>query len=296
MSTKRKKIIFIIILTTIFFIMYNLNSKTALSLDDYPYHFTFSRMPNENTKRITNPIQIIPSMVTHWKTWGGRVVNHSLLQFTFMLGIKFFNIINSIFFILYIILIYKYINSKDKYNIPLLLCILSFVILFVPTPNYTIMWKSGSANYLWPSILILCMAIIYKKHFDNENDIKDNTKNTILLFLFGLVAGCTNENVGCSLILLEFIYMIGYKCKYKKIPKWAFSTITSTTIGYLLLIMAPGNYNRIEILDLKANLTISKIFNNFFFLTKSCIEELFHTFLLLIIVIILIPNRKKFVI
>lgn len=89
MNDKKRKIIFFIVMIITFIGIYILNSKTHLAADDYAYHFTFSRMPNEQTKRITNPIQIFPSMVNHWKTWGGRVVAHFLLQFSLMIGVTF---------------------------------------------------------------------------------------------------------------------------------------------------------------------------------------------------------------
>ena len=172
MNYNKRKVIFFIVIIITFIGIFILNSKTHLVVDDYAYHFTFSRMPNEQTKRITNPIQIIPSMANHWKTWGGRVVVHSLLQFSFMIGIPFFNIINSIIFILLGYLIYKHVNSKIKYNYLILIFIYSMIFLFSPSPATTLMWKSGSANYLWTTFLVLCMSLIYKKHYDDKNNIK----------------------------------------------------------------------------------------------------------------------------
>lgn len=78
-------------------------------------------------------------MVNHWKTWVGRIVIHFLLQFTFMIGIPFFNIINSIMFILLGYLIYKHVNPKEKYNFFILIIIYSMIFIFAPSPATTLM-------------------------------------------------------------------------------------------------------------------------------------------------------------
>lgn len=58
-------------------------------------------------------------------------------------------------------LIYKHVNSKVKYNYLISIFIYSMIFLFSPSPGTTLMWKSGSANYLWTTVLILCMSLIY---------------------------------------------------------------------------------------------------------------------------------------
>lgn len=295
MNNNIKKIIFFLVIIFTFIGMYILNSKTHLAADDYAYHFTFSRMPNEQTKRITNPIQIFPSMANHWKTWGGRVVVHSLLQFCFMIGIPFFNIINSIMFILLGYLIYKHVDSKVKYNYLLLIFIYSMIFLFAPTPATTLMWKSGSANYLWSTVLILCMSLIYKKHFDDEKNIKDSNKNMILIFLYGLITGCTMENTGCALIILELLYIIYYKKKHKHIPKWAISGLIGTIIGYTFLMIAPGNYVRKNTMYDQVTINIKYLIHSFSNLSFFTIMYLYEVILLIFISIIVnIIYTKKF--
>lgn len=175
MNNKKKKTIMILILIIVFIGIYILNNKTLLVSDDYPYQFIFTgRYPNNNTQLISNPLQIFLSMKNHWLLWGGRVSVHYFLQFAFMLGIPFFNILNSFMFVLLGWLIYKHINNTKEIKISLLLLIYSLIFLFIPQPGSIIMWKSGSANYLWASVFILFMTLIYKKHYDNSKNIKDN--------------------------------------------------------------------------------------------------------------------------
>ncbi len=243
---KNKKILFYLVIICVFILIYIFNSKTLLAVDDFVYPFKFSRMPNSNTKLISNPIEIFSSMATHYKIWGGRVVSHFLLQLVFSIGINFFNFFNSIMFVLLGIMIYKFINIKDKYNIIILFFIYFMLYSLIPSPATTIMWKSGSANYLWLTVLVLGICYIYKKYYDNDNYIKCNMLNNILLFIYGLLCGCSNENVGCAVIVLEILYIIGYKKKYNKIPIWAILGLVGTIVGYLFLVLAPGNFIRVD--------------------------------------------------
>ena len=247
MKKKINVIILVIILLFVFGFIFVLNHNTEFVTDDFIYQFVFEgRYPSPTTRLLSNPFEIFGSMANHWSMWGGRVTVHFLLQLAFLLGRNFFDVFNSIMFVLLGILIYLHIDSKRKLNIPLLITIYAVVFLFVPQPGSTIFWKSGSANYLWSSVLIMIMTLIFKKHFDNENSIKDNNKNSILLLIYGLLIGCANENTGCALIVSILIFIAFYKIKYNKIPKWSYFALGGTVVSYLFLLVSPGNYLRTE--------------------------------------------------
>ena len=292
MNNKTKKLIMILILTSVFGFIYILNSKTWLVSDDYPYHFTFSREPNINTKFITNPIEIFGSMKTHWLTWGGRVTVHYLLQFSFMIGVNFFNIINSLMFILLGFLIYKHINNTKEIKLSYLILIYATIFLFVPQPASTVMWKSGSANYLWSAVLILSMTLILKKHYDNKNSFKDNWLNVILLFPLSLIVGCSNENTGCALIIVEILFLIAYKKKHNSIPKWAKMALLGTIIGYIFLVSSPGNLKRTDIMYPNISYSIENIFEYILKITRLTYTYLKEIIITVIITSVIIYKEK----
>ena len=291
MNRKRKKLLFFMIMISVFGFMYILNSKTMLVSDDFPYHFIFQRHPDGNTKLITSPLEIFGSMATHWKIWGGRVSVHALLQLTFMFGTNFFNIINSVMFVLLGILIYKHINNTKEIKLSWLVTIYAVIFMFVPQPASTIMWKSGSANYLWSSVLILCMTLIFKNHYDKEK-ITDNILNMILLFPFGLIVGCSNENTGCALILVEILFLISYRIKYKHIPKWAKTALIGTIIGYLFLVASPGNYKRSDIMYPNVGYSIENLFDYTLKITRLTYTYLKEIVIALVITSVLLYKEK----
>ena len=184
MRSKYKVLILILVLLSVFGFVLVLNYNTSMVSDDYIYHFVFeNRMPTSETRRLTNVFQLFPSMANHWRLWGGRVTVHFLLQFCFLMGDGFFNVFNSIMFIVLGLLIYKHIDNTKDIKIPLLISIYAAIFLFVPQPGATIFWKSGSANYLWASIMILIMTLIYKKHFDDKENIIIGTIISYILLL-----------------------------------------------------------------------------------------------------------------
>ena len=245
MRSKYKILILILVLLSVFGFMFVLNYNTSMVSDDYIYQFVFeNRMPTSETRRLTNVFQLFPSMANHWRLWGGRVTVHFLLQFCFLMGKGFFNVFNSIMFIVLGLLIYKHIDDTKDINIPLLISIYAAIFLFVPQPGATILWKSGSANYLWASIMILIMTLIYKRHFDSNEKIKNTNLNAILIFLYGLFVGCSSENGVIALIITQILFMLAYKIKYNKIPNWAYAGLIGTIISYILLLASPGNYIR----------------------------------------------------
>lgn len=245
MRSKYKVLILILVLLSVFGFVLVLNYNTSMVSDDYIYHFVFeNRMPTSETRRLTNVFQLFPSMANHWRLWGGRVTVHFLLQFCFLMGDGFFNVFNSIMFIVLGLLIYKHIDNTKDIKIPLLISIYAAIFLFVPQPGATIFWKSGSANYLWASIMILIMTLIYKKHFDDKENIKNTKLNAILIFLYGLFIGCSSENGVIALIAIQILFMITYKIKNNKIPMWAYTGVLGTILSYILLLISPGNYIR----------------------------------------------------
>lgn len=288
----KKYIIFMTLIIT-FLLMLILNSKTLMVSDDYAYQFLFAgRTPSANTKPISNLFEIITSMINHWKLWGGRITPHFLLQLAFMIGINFFNIVNALMFVFLGLLIYKHVNNSKESRPFLLILIYAITFLLAPQPGSTLMWKSGSANYLWSAVLILIMTLIYKKH-DDFNNIKDNNINMFLLFLFGLVVGCCNENSGCALIITQMIFIFVYKYKYKRIPRWSISGLAGTIIGYIILIASPGNYIRALLMYDSKTFKIEEIFKDFLQLSALSYTYLRAIIILTVITTVIIYKKQN---
>lgn len=233
-------LIFFSIIGVNFFLIYLLNINTHLTADDFCYSF----INNSNT-RVSNILDIINSQITHYFNWGGRSVVHFLAQLFLLIGKPIFNIINSIAYIAFILLIYHHRNNIKSYNSILFVFINLLVWFFIPTFGQTILWLTGSCNYLWGSLLILCMLVIYRKHYIKKC-VKDNIINCILIFLLGILAGWTNENTAAGMIVIIISYLFLYKRNYYVIPKWSIIGLIGSIIGFVVMILAPGNFIRAD--------------------------------------------------
>lgn len=216
-----------------------------------------------------------------YMTWTGRSVNHMILRI-FMTGDKWiFNIFNSLAFVALTLFMYYNIENKKKYDVFAYLLINLFIWTFAVSFAQTILWETGACNYLWGSTIIMgyisAMRYCIKSDYYGVSQIAP----AVGLFLLGTAAGWCNENTSGGCILLVGIWIGCYIWKNRKVRVWMLSGIAGNLIGFLFMILAPGNANRQQYLEeehtglmalvsrwLKCNLAIRE---HFFILIAICI-------------------------
>lgn len=225
-----------------------LNFHTDYTSDDFKYHFLYDTLhtPHEGTKRISSLWDVIISQINHWKICNGRVVAHGLLQTILPFGKVFFRIFNSLAYSALGFLVYK--HASFKRSDPFLLCIIYILMwFFIPQYGLTVLWASGAANYLWCAAIILAYLLPYRKYALSDNGKPDDsTKNLVIMSVFRLFAGCTSENTGGGLVLMCMLFVILYKIKGLKIPRWSLAGILSSAAGAFVLISAPSSGNKLS--------------------------------------------------
>ncbi len=274
---KKNKIIiisFLIIYLGVFIICkYNMFAQ-----DEYNYsHIAWTN------QKLSSFSDIIKSQAEIYKNWSGRIPVLGMVQVFLYIGKTFYDFINPLVFILFIVLVIKAANVKiDIKNV-------FFVLLFSVFGAYKFwekyIWISGSLNYLWPVTLML--FVIYYFYNIIINDKKLNAFSTITLFVISFFAGWSHENV--AFVLGSFIIFI---CLFniKKILSLNTGTkIKLTTsillfgIGAILLIFCPGNFGRMG--NTERNITLLPILKN--------ILALYKIIILYIATIIILTKSKK---
>ena len=233
---KNKLLIFTVV--TIFISMLLLNFITPLIMDDYNYSFGLNG-------RISNLKDIFEYQIWFYFNWGGRNIAHTIAQFFLMNNKIIFNIFNSIVFIILLLLILNFSNfNRTEVKNKFLYLILIYFILWFNTPAYgqSFIWLTGSANYLWTSVIVLLYTLIFINLDENK---KYNKLQIFGLSILGLLAGWTNENTGASLIVMLAVYLFIQKIiEKRKLNKIHIFAFTSSIIGFIIMIIAPGNYER----------------------------------------------------
>ena len=229
--------------TTLFIVfisMLILNFLTPLIADDFSYSFCLGG------KRVQNLNDVFNYQIHHYFTWGGRSIVHGIAQ-TFLIFPKYvFNIFNTIIYVLFTCLIYKHIVGKEKIYNPILYIFINLLLWFgLPVFGQNVLWLIGSCNYLWGTTIVLLFLLPYRFTIDNDKASKSIIK-AIIMFILGIIAGWTNENTAVAMIFLILLYGV-YKVYFKsKLSIWNITGLIGAIVGFLAMILAPGNRIRSE--------------------------------------------------
>lgn len=238
-NKRRYSILWAITLSVCFALLLFLNILTPLISDDFAYLFIYGEQA-----RISSLGDIIQSQVNHYHMWGGRSVVHFIAQVLLMLPSFVADALNALIYIGYVYLIYCHIKGRGNSSISLFLLINLAVWFLQPVIGDTILWITGSANYLWGTAFILMFLLPYRLY----QGIGSTRLKLVLLsaglFFFGIIAGWTNENTAGAMLLIAILFLCYYRSWGWKIPVWGVSGLIGGMIGFSIMILAPGNFER----------------------------------------------------
>lgn len=283
----KKKII--MLLFFIFLLMFLLNYLTPLLADDYSYSVSNSYETSDHYEKLKNFGDIINFQYNHYLKWGGRSVAHFIAQiFLVLLGKNLFNVCNAIIYTFLVYFIYKNATLNQKKEKPILLIVINFLLwAYIPAFGQTILWLTGSCNYLWTTTMILGFIYLIR-----SQKLKDNILWCILLFLFGIITGWTNENTSFGLITILLSNLVIQKIRKKNIKKYQITSLIGTIIGFVILIAAPGNYVRSANFQDSTPFLI-KIISRIVGCTNGLYSQLFPLIIFIIIAITILKYKNQ---
>lgn len=120
----------------------------------------------------------------------------------------------------------------------------------------------------------------------------------ILWFLYGIIAGWCNENTsGMGILVCCLLTLYEYK-RHNKIYRWQIFGIIGAVLGFVLMILAPGNYARADAFDVPSN-PIKRLIEGFIradektFMAEGIYGVIFFLFLFTYLFMIIIPTIDK---
>ena len=242
------------ILFLIFLIMFGLNYLMPLCYgDDYVYAFIwpgqsmYIPLP-ETVERISGFYDIIVSQWSHYLTGNGRAPAHLLVQFFMWQDKQLFNILNSLVFVILILEIYWAANKGEVTlnNISAVILCVIFFSIWAFTVNFAgvFLWLSGACSYLWMQALLLSFLILYiHKYYRMNIRLFQSCMAKYFVFAWGILAGWTNENTVCWIILVLGLWLLKNR-KREGVETWMWYGLLGLCVGYMLLVFAPGNVTR----------------------------------------------------
>ena len=240
------KLIFLFTLALLVFtIMYKACMLYPLYADDWNYSYIWL-----SDEKVMNLSDIIQSQYNHYFTWGGRSIVHFIAQALLMLDSKIAtSLLNAFIFTSLTVLIHK-LSFNDKESSSSIIYISSYILvvslLWMCTPalSSVTMWITGSANYMWGSFIVLLFIYPYIKYLDKK-EYKDSKYLKIMMPIGGLIAGWCNEATSLSTLLFLLVYILLLK-KRNIAKRWMYLGLIGFFIGSSIMLLAPGNYIRLN--------------------------------------------------
>ena len=238
-------------------------------------------------EKISSIGDIIESQIWHYFNWGGRSINHALLQAVLASGETGAAILNTL---AALILGFAICFAAKVKNPLFYLLAEACIIAFNASIFFSMFWESGSVNYLYSSSWILFYMAIVLKTLDSDLVSSSSKKSNISEILkciwiipLSLIAGWSTENMGPSCFVLTVFAIVFLLIKKKKVPFFLFEGALFTLLGSVLMILAPGNFVRNQFVEKTDLVTLinSRIDS---FLLSNC-EFLFPTFFFAIIIL-----------
>lgn len=236
---KRRYPIFLALASTVvlfstFMFMLNLNQFSGYTGDDFLYHFVYAgAWPTEHLRPYHNLWDFVSAVYTHMSIWNARMTSIIFEIFAMQLPKGIFNIFNAAIYALVGLLLNILVSGRSAIFKPLHL-LLTFLLMwfFIPGMGSTVLWASGTANYLWPTVIIIAFFLPFRFN----KDIKKRSLS-FGLFLLGILAGFTNEVGGATAILVAVLFMV---YNFRKSPSEGILTqaygVLGAIIGFVLQV------------------------------------------------------------
>lgn len=230
-----------------------------LSHDDFAYAFIWDGEHGGNLdamqvgspeveyrERVSSLADIFDSMASYYFTWSGRIFANGLAQLFVWLGKPSFDIANTIMFILLVTVVINLANTWLKMSRAALAWI--FFSLFILSAAFvtSMLWLTGSCNYLWMSFFQLLFLTPYVKAL-RSHDPGSSPLKVALMFLLGLLAGWSNEAGALATICLT-AFLVQRSKAQGIFRTWMATGLAASIVGCAFMLFAPGNFVRLEVL------------------------------------------------
>ena len=223
--------------------------------DDYSYKFIWDGAGKGNLINGIDPNRLQPvesvadifiSQWQHYFSWGGRTISHIFVQFFVWQEKFFFDAANVLVFAALVILLFKVGTglSLREMNKSYLLLILAGIYFCAPSLIITTIWLTGTCNYLWMCTLIILFLLPFAEVYRHKNFVLGHK---CLIPILGLIAGWSIEPGAAVTIFITFIFLMHFK-REKNLQPWMRIGFIFLLVGFAILILAPGNLHRADLI------------------------------------------------
>ena len=222
-----------------FLFMFVLNLLMPLHRDDYDYALVW-----ETTRHLASVSDIFESLQRHYWMHGGRMVAF-FTQEMFLLHDKlWFDIANALVYVGLLLLLLWHSLRRVTFSIGGWWAALAFLLAWLSFPHFgeVAVWMCGSVVYLWTGFWGFLFLLPFNLYFAGRFEKKGPLVAFVMLLL-GIPAGWSVENMAVTVNAVAFLTAV-YCWKTKKLRAWMVTGLLGSASGFLLLLLAPGNFVR----------------------------------------------------
>ena len=232
------RVLFRLLMAVAAAVMLVFNGLTPLVADDFTFAFSY-----RTGERLTGLWDVLQSQTWHYMTWSGRFLIKSLDQWFTIQPKLLFNVCNTLVYLGLVFMVYLAAKGRRTPADPQLLLFL-FLSFWMVSPVFgqTNLWMCGSFNYLWASFF--CMAAGLPFALQLHCPLHSCRWLPFACFFVSLVGGWSSENTSAGLLVLMVLATGWQLVRERKAPLWMLTGLAGGLLGFALLILAPGNYQR----------------------------------------------------
>lgn len=287
---KHRKHIFWIIIAATFLMICAYNFLTPYMSDDYSYAI--------EVRKAGSIWDLVKQQYGEYLSNSGRVIGQFNVRLSLAVPKQVFNLVNSLMFIVLVLLMYANVCRRKKYDIFVLLLIIVFLWKYAVSFGQTVLWICGACNYLWGSVLILGFVCFYRYYLRYVEKIKHPWLLTVGSFFFGILAGWCNENTSGGGLLLILLFSLNFWWDKKKEGKkgiypFMISGVLGMCSGILGMISAPGIKNRSDTMSQGAYTGIVGLLSRIYKITLTMRELFFAVIAITVIALVFLVLQKK---
>ena len=287
---KHRKKMFWIILVLSFVSIFAYNFLTPYMSDDYFYKI--------EVQQADSFFDLIKQQYGEYLSNSGRVIGQFNVRLSLVYSKQIFNVVNSLMFVALMGLIYANIKRKKKYDIFVLLLILTFLWRFTVDFGQTMLWICGACNYLWGSVIILGYVTFFRHLLGKAERMKHQIPIAVGTFFFGIGAGWCNENTSGGGLLLVLLFGLNFCWDKRNEFNRAFypfmgADVLGMCCGLLGMISAPGVRSRSLVKREGEYTGFVGLLSRTYKVSMSVRDLFFTLFVILLIVLALLVVQKK---
>lgn len=221
----------LIVLGIFFMLMLYLHTFIYLYGDDYIYGSYWKG----------NWQQFFNQHIYHYLFKNGRALVHFVVTVVLIFDRYLWMFLNPITLAILIVLMAKILaGSLKQYQLGVFMGVLLVSTMGINISRETLFWLDGSFNYLYPMVLFLLNMYLTKQTIEDR-------RMYWYLPIIGFLSGATVEQMGIMSVGMLFLFIIDYRMIRKQnIKSIIYIQFITTVIGYLTVVLAPGNRIRME--------------------------------------------------